>query len=75
MPAVLLCPGLGSLIGSGLIFTTGIIYGMMSLGRKASFGEMRIAAMDTQAPSSSMRSTLVENTQSIGLSNTPSSIV
>nr|CAD7397059.1 unnamed protein product [Timema poppensis] len=34
LPAVILCPGLGSIFGSGLIFTTGVIYGMMSLGRK-----------------------------------------
>lgn len=75
LPAVFLCPGMSSIFGSGLIFTTGIIYGLMSLGKKAPFGEMRTAAMDVQAPSSSMRSTLVENTQPIGFSSTPSSIV
>jgi len=36
---------------------------------------MRTTAMDVQAPSSSMRSTLVENTQPIGISSTPASIV
>ncbi|KYQ59928.1 hypothetical protein ALC60_01024 [Trachymyrmex zeteki] len=44
----------------------------------APFGEMRTTAMDVQAPSSSMRSVLVENTQPIGVSipaNTPASIV
>ncbi|EGI70436.1 Transmembrane protein C9orf7 [Acromyrmex echinatior] len=78
LPAVFLCPGMSSIFGSGLIFTTGIIYGLMSLGKKAPFGEMRTTAMDIQAPSSSMRSVLVENTQPIGVSNptsTPASIV
>ncbi|KAL6262485.1 calcium channel flower isoform X1 [Pogonomyrmex barbatus] len=75
LPAVFLCTEISSIFGSGLIFTTGIIYGMMSLGKKAPFGEMRTTAMDVQAPSSSMQSTLVENTQPIGLSNTPASIV
>ncbi|XP_011147831.1 calcium channel flower isoform X1 [Harpegnathos saltator] len=36
LPAVFLCPGMSSIFGSGLIFTTGIIYGLMSLGKKGS---------------------------------------
>ncbi|XP_067212683.1 calcium channel flower isoform X2 [Linepithema humile] len=36
LPAVFLCPGMSSIFGSGLIFATGIIYGLMSLGKKGS---------------------------------------
>lgn len=42
---------------------------------RASIGEMKTTAVDTKVPSSSMRSTLVENTQSIGFSDPPDSIV
>lgn len=34
IPAIILCPSLSSIFGSGLIFTTGILYGMMALGKK-----------------------------------------
>lgn len=51
LPPVILCLGLGSLFGCGLIFVTGMIYGMMSLGKKASFAEMRAAAAATAASS------------------------
>ncbi|XP_015607504.1 calcium channel flower isoform X2 [Cephus cinctus] len=36
IPPVLLCPDLNIIFGSGLIFTTGVIYGFMSLGKKGS---------------------------------------
>lgn len=75
LPPVFLCFGLNSVFGSGLIFATGVIYGLMSLGRKASFGDMRSAATDAQAPPSNMRSTLVENAQAMGFSSTPDSNV
>lgn len=52
LPPVILCFGLGSLFGCGLIFVTGMIYGMMSLGKKASFAEMRAAAAAATAGSS-----------------------
>lgn len=42
---------------------------------RASWGEMRSAAMETQAPSSSMQSTLVENAQPLGYSSKPDSNV
>ncbi|XP_037825303.1 calcium channel flower [Lucilia sericata] len=41
---VFLCFGLGSLFPCALIFGTGVIYGMMSLGKKASREEMAAAA-------------------------------
>lgn len=34
IPAIFMCPGLSTLMGSGLIFGTGIVYGMMALGKK-----------------------------------------
>ncbi|KOX80744.1 Calcium channel flower [Melipona quadrifasciata] len=75
IPSVLLCFGLNSLFGSGLIFATGVIYGLMSLGRKAPLHEMRSAAMNIEVPSSSMQATLVENAQPMGFSNRPDSNV
>ncbi|XP_065359994.1 calcium channel flower isoform X1 [Calliphora vicina] len=44
---LIFCIGLGSLFPCGLIFATGVIYGMMSLGKKASAAEMRQAAVNT----------------------------
>ncbi|XP_035722836.1 calcium channel flower-like isoform X1 [Vespa mandarinia] len=75
LPPVFLCPKIESILGSGFIFATGIIYGLMSVGRKAPWGEMRSTAMETQAPSSSMQSTLVENAQPMGYSSKPDSNV
>lgn len=49
LPPVILCFGLGSLFGCGLVFVTGMIYGMMALGKKASFAEMRAAAAASTA--------------------------
>ncbi|KAK9305914.1 hypothetical protein QLX08_003272 [Tetragonisca angustula] len=75
IPSVLLCFSLSSLFGSGLIFATGVIYGLMSLGRKAPLREMRSAAMNIEVPSSSMQATLVENAQPMGFTNRPDSNV
>ncbi|XP_031640267.1 calcium channel flower isoform X3 [Contarinia nasturtii] len=44
IPPVILEPGLASIFGCGLIFATGILYGMMSLGKKASREEMAVNA-------------------------------
>ncbi|KAL1374837.1 hypothetical protein pipiens_017862 [Culex pipiens pipiens] len=51
LPPVILCFGLGTLFGCGLVFVTGMIYGMMALGKKASFAEMRAAAAAATAAS------------------------
>ncbi|KAG7210686.1 hypothetical protein KM043_012190 [Ampulex compressa] len=75
IPPVFLCFGMSSVFGSGMIFATGIIYGLMALGRKAPLSEMRTTAIDAHVPSSSMRSTLVENPQPISFTNTPDSNV
>ncbi|XP_066584058.1 calcium channel flower-like isoform X1 [Prorops nasuta] len=34
IPAIFLCPGMSSYFGSGLIFLTGVVYGMMAVGKK-----------------------------------------
>ncbi|XP_043252074.1 calcium channel flower isoform X1 [Colletes gigas] len=75
LPSVFLCIGLSSLFGSGLIFATGVIYGLMSLGRKAPLREMRSAATIVEVPSSSTQATLVENAEPMGFSNKPDSNV
>jgi len=51
LPPMLMCAGLSTILGSGLIFTTAVIYGMMTVGKKASRDEMAAAA--AAAPTSS----------------------
>lgn len=41
---VALCPGLMTVLGCIVPFATGVIYGLMSLGKKASRGEMLASA-------------------------------
>lgn len=41
---ILICAGITTIFGSGLIFLTGTVYGIMALGKKASFEEMRVKA-------------------------------
>ncbi|KZC07297.1 Calcium channel flower, partial [Dufourea novaeangliae] len=69
LPSIFLCMTLSSIFGGGLIFATGVIYGMMSLGRKASFHEMRTSATTVEVPSSSMQVNLVESAQPMGFSD------
>ncbi|XP_055701929.1 calcium channel flower isoform X1 [Phlebotomus papatasi] len=76
IPPVALCPGLGSIFACGLIFGTGVLYGMMSLGKKASLQEMRNAAVaaDNSRPiqtTSGMRSNLVDNAQPVAFTGPP----
>ncbi|CAB3372083.1 Hypothetical predicted protein [Cloeon dipterum] len=78
IPGILFCFGLGSLFGSGLIFATGVMYGMMGLGKKASRDEMRAAAASsanaaptTAPPSSTMKADLVSNAQPMSNSSAP----
>ncbi|KAK9509834.1 hypothetical protein O3M35_004738 [Rhynocoris fuscipes] len=47
IPSFLLCIGASSFFGSGLIFATGVIYGMMSLGKKGSREDMAAMASPT----------------------------
>ncbi|XP_046961132.1 calcium channel flower isoform X1 [Vanessa cardui] len=62
-------------LGSGMIFGTGIIYGMMALGKKASIDDMRTSAANLEAgapqPSSAPRATLVTNEQPFSFTGPP----
>ncbi|XP_077300107.1 calcium channel flower [Arctopsyche grandis] len=79
IPPILLCFGMSSLFGSGLIFATGVVYGMMSLGKKASLEEMSASASQPAPsalppklpPSSSLRSNLVENAAPMSFTGVP----
>ncbi|XP_018319623.1 calcium channel flower isoform X2 [Agrilus planipennis] len=51
LPPIIMCPGLSSIFGSGLIFTTGVVYGMMALGRKGSREDMAAMASPQTATS------------------------
>uniref|UniRef100_A0A1B6CZ35 Calcium channel flower n=1 Tax=Clastoptera arizonana TaxID=38151 RepID=A0A1B6CZ35_9HEMI len=56
IPGIVFCPSLGSFLGCGMIFGTGVIYGMMALGKKASAEEMKANAshlVDNAQPMSS----------------------
>ncbi|KAJ4442474.1 hypothetical protein ANN_04060 [Periplaneta americana] len=62
LPAIFLCPGLGSIFGSGLIFTTGVIYGLMALGRKGSRQDMAaMASPPASTPQADHNTTLMED--------------
>ncbi|PSN42799.1 Calcium channel flower [Blattella germanica] len=63
IPAIFMCPGLGSIFGSGLIFTTGVIYGLMALGKKGTRQDMAAMASPPQAstPQADHNTTLMED--------------
>ncbi|XP_060660841.1 calcium channel flower isoform X1 [Drosophila nasuta] len=68
VPPIFMCFGLASLFGSGLIFATGAVYGMMALGKKASADDMRAAAQQTgyggnAASTTNDRAGIVNNAQ------------
>ncbi|KAH8300373.1 hypothetical protein KR018_000512, partial [Drosophila ironensis] len=68
VPPIFMCFGLASLFGSGLIFATGVIYGMMALGKKASAEDMRAAAAQqtyggNATPATNDRAGIVNNAQ------------
>ncbi|CAH1129488.1 unnamed protein product [Ceutorhynchus assimilis] len=77
IPPIIIDFGMSTFFGSGLIFTTGILYGMMALGRKATADEMRQAAAAMESnregpiTSSNMRSNLVANAQPISFTGSP----
>ncbi|KAL5291100.1 CACFD1 family protein [Megaselia abdita] len=47
IPPIVICPSLASLFGCGLVFGTGVLYGMMSLGKKGSREDMAAVASPT----------------------------
>ncbi|TMW44579.1 hypothetical protein DOY81_010342 [Sarcophaga bullata] len=63
---VFLCLGLGSIFPCALVFASGVIYGMMSLGKKASAAEMRQAAVNSGiagGPTTNDRAGIINNAQ------------
>ncbi|XP_022919034.2 calcium channel flower isoform X1 [Onthophagus taurus] len=84
IPPVIFCTGLSSIFGGGLIFLTGVIYGMMALGKKATVEEMRANAQagdqrgvpnanppTSNTTSTNMRSNLVNNAQPMSFTGPP----
>ncbi|XP_053954928.1 calcium channel flower [Anastrepha ludens] len=69
LPPIILCPGLSSIFACGLVFGTGVIYGLMGLGKKASVEEMRQAAVQSglagtpTGTTTSDRASIVNNAQ------------
>jgi len=62
LPPIFMCIGISTVIGSGLIFAVAVLYGMMTVGKKASREEMAAAAnVSKSASASSMKSGLVGN--------------
>jgi len=47
LPPVIMCFGVSTLIGSGLVFATAVVYGMQFMGKKASREDMVSAASGT----------------------------
>ena len=56
LPAMFFCASLSTFLGSAMLFATGVIYGLMALGKKASRGEML-----TTAQTDFLATTLVKN--------------
>jgi len=62
-PPFFLCMALGTFIGSGLIFTTAVIYAVMALGKKAPRDQMMANAGGQQQTTGGDKSDLVGNIQ------------
>lgn len=45
LPSILMCAGLTTILGSGLIFAVAVLYGMIALGKKADRDQMRENAL------------------------------
>ncbi|XP_045510926.1 calcium channel flower isoform X1 [Colias croceus] len=76
LPPFFLCfLSLSTWFGSGIIFATGIVYGMMALGKKASIEEMRTSAATLEAggfqPTTAPRANLVTNEQPFSFTGPP----
>jgi len=50
VPPISMCTGLSTLVGSGLIFLTSVVYGLMVLGPKGSKADMQAAASGGEVP-------------------------
>lgn len=62
---IMICASVTTIFGSGLIFVTGTIYGIMALGKKASFEEMRVKATSNYNLLPSPSRTDVESARSV----------
>ncbi|XP_018026743.1 calcium channel flower-like isoform X2 [Hyalella azteca] len=60
LPGIIMCQSVSIFFGSGFIFLTGVLYGMMALGRKGSRNDM-LAAAQASGPvgATGMKSSLV----------------
>lgn len=74
--ALLMCVGFSQFICCALIFLTGLLYGMMALGKKAPRDEMRNNAASVYSttnqqfpPAASSNSNLVEGAQPTAMTN------
>ncbi|CAG9121718.1 unnamed protein product [Plutella xylostella] len=75
LPPFFLCfLSMSTWFGSGLIFATGIVYGMMALGKKGSMDDMRTSAANLEAglpPTTAPRANLVPNEQPTSFTGVP----
>jgi len=72
VPPIVIFPSLASVFGCGLIFGTGVLYGMMSVGKKAPIEQMRSAAASADNRFSGRHSNnLVNNAQPISITGPP----
>ncbi|XP_013192984.1 calcium channel flower [Amyelois transitella] len=75
VPPFLMCISVSTFLGSGVIFATGVIYGMMALGRKASREDMISSAANLEAglgqPTTAPRANLVTNEQPVSFTGAP----
>ncbi|KAJ0181556.1 hypothetical protein K1T71_002278 [Dendrolimus kikuchii] len=75
LPPFMLCfVSVSTIIGDGLIFATGVVYGMMALGKKASVEDMRTSAANIEAgvgPTTAPRANLVTNEQPVSFTGAP----
>ncbi|XP_014279158.1 calcium channel flower isoform X1 [Halyomorpha halys] len=71
-PPIVMCIGISSFFGGGLIIGCGVLYGIMALGKKAPLEEMRVQAAQQQLGNSNKSNlNLVENATSISISPPP----
>lgn len=62
LPAFVMCRAVSTFFGSGLIFLTGLLYGMMALGKKATRSDMMASAQAAQPPvSGNQKDVLVDS--------------
>jgi len=75
LPSIIFCVGFYTIIGGGLILATGVVYGLIALGKKASREEMARNAHQTFSPGPQYQQqappTKTENVKSSGMARDP----